>query len=366
MKKILLVDEGEMFRESAATILRMEEYSVLTCDNPADAEKTALKEDLDVILCDSRLGGIGAEELLKRMKKSSKTKNALFLLMTGYEERENVGKYLDLGADSFIAKPFENFELLAAISQAIRKKEEMQEKITKRITEVSNNLTFALPHEFRTPMNQIVFSAKYLKNHTDLLDSNDIKDLSDDIISSADRLMAIIENYVIYSDIISIAGNPKKIAEMQEAATVEPSELLFDSLRAAAKKYERESDLVLGESVAGTAIRISSEKYYIVIKELIDNAFKFSDKGYRVTAESKIEEGKFVFRVQNEGRGMTAEQISQVGAMVQFDRDKFEQQGIGLGLFIAKALIELHSGELILEGEINEGLTVTGKILLYE
>jgi two-component system, sensor histidine kinase and response regulator len=46
------------------------------------------------------------------------------------------------------------------------------------------------------------------------------------------------------------------------------------------------------------------------------------------------------------GRGLTPEQIGQLGGYMQFDRDRYEQQGGGLGLVIAKRLVELHGGEL--------------------
>ena len=65
-----------------------------------------------------------------------------------------------------------------------------------------------------------------------------------------------------------------------------------------------------------------------------------------------------MLEVSDQGRGMAEEQLRQVGAFVQFDRDQYEQQGLGLGLSIARRLVELHQGTLRLESTPGEGTTV--------
>ena len=69
-----------------------------------------------------------------------------------------------------------------------------------------------------------------------------------------------------------------------------------------------------------------------------------------------------VLSVSDCGRGFSTEQIAQIGAYMQFERKFNEQQGLGLGLTIAKRLVELHGGALSIEGKKGEGATVIAKL----
>jgi len=69
-----------------------------------------------------------------------------------------------------------------------------------------------------------------------------------------------------------------------------------------------------------------------------------------------------VLSVSDRGCGFSTEQIKRIGAYVQFDRKMQDQQGLGLGLVIAKRLVELHGGSLSISGEKGAGATVTAKL----
>ncbi|HEX4350335.1 MAG TPA: ATP-binding protein, partial [Verrucomicrobiae bacterium] len=92
------------------------------------------------------------------------------------------------------------------------------------------------------------------------------------------------------------------------------------------------------------------------------NAFKFSDAGLSVRVNLKATANEVEFSVRDDGRGFSTEQISRVGAYMQFERKMQDEQGFGMGLAIAKKLVELHGGELLIESNPGMGSTVTVKL----
>lgn len=365
MKKVLLIDSSEIFLESTSTILKMENFDVYVATNGEEAYQAIIEIQPDLVLSDIIMPGIDGFELLDLVRQNPKTKSLPFIFMTMFTEKSYMRIGMEKGADGFLPKPFECVELLSVIDTQFKKSAMIDEKITQKLAEVGKNLTYALPHEFRTPMNQIVFAAKYLNNYTEDLDVDDIKELADDILKSSNRLIEIIENYVLYSELIAISQNPEKIATLRAYISFEPGMLLVDAARNQAEKYSRSEDLIIEELAENLEIEMASDKYYMIVNELVHNAFKFSTGGTSVILKSTIQDDIFTFSIKDHGRGMTAEQIASIGAMVQFDRHEFEQQGMGLGLYIAKALIELHGGTLQIISKKQEGTEIIGSLFIH-
>ena len=92
---------------------------------------------------------------------------------------------------------------------------------------------------------------------------------------------------------------------------------------------------------------------------MLDNAFKFSKSGSKVEVSNSFNNENVIFQFKDHGRGISKEQLANIGAYQQFERQSFEQQGIGLGLIVSKKLVEFYGGELKLESTYKEQTTVT-------
>ena len=86
------------------------------------------------------------------------------------------------------------------------------------------------------------------------------------------------------------------------------------------------------------------------------------EAGKRVSVTLSALSNGVVLSVTDQGRGFSTEHITKVGAYMQFDRKMQEQQGLGLGLVIARRLTELHGGTLSIQSERGAATTVAVKL----
>jgi len=128
-----------------------------------------------------------------------------------------------------------------------------------------------------------------------------------------------------------------------------------------AEQAGRSSDLKL--ELDSAAASISEEYLGKLAEELTQNALKFSKAGSPVSIALSGSTTGVTLTFNDRGRGFTADQISRIGAYMQFDRRSQEQQGVGLGLVIAKRIAEMHGGSLGISSDPENGTTVTVKFL---
>lgn len=359
MKKILVIDDADFILESTSTLLKFEGYNVFTAQDGLQGIESAVKNKPDMILCDISMPGLDGYGVLERIRKAAETSTTPFIFLTAFTEKQNMRAGMEKGADDFLVKPYSRDELIAAIDAQWKKHNLIEKHVRERVEEVGRNVTYALPHEFRTVLNQVVGSAKYMNSNAGIIPEVEIKELSEDIISSSERLLKITENFLVYVRIQSFASNDEKRKQLRNFRTDEPGAMLSDTADNIAIKYKRREDLKIEEYVDGLSVEISTESFHKICTELLDNAFRFSEKGKIVKMRMWVANDYMFVSLADYGRGMSHEQISNVGAYIQFERSIYEQQGVGLGLVIAKRLIELHDGNFGIISEEGRGTSIT-------
>lgn len=119
MKKVLLIEDDEQLRENIAELLDLYSYEVYTAAEGVSGVELAQKVHPDVIVCDIMMPGMDGYEVLERLSHRPDTSKIPFIYMSAKSERADVRKGMDLGADDYIPKPFEEQELISAIENRI-------------------------------------------------------------------------------------------------------------------------------------------------------------------------------------------------------------------------------------------------------
>jgi CheY-like chemotaxis protein len=349
MKKILVIDDAEFILESTSSLLEFEGYDVITAENGAIGVKKAFESLPDLILCDISMPEMDGFEVLEQIRKNDNTHRIPFIFLTAFNEKSNMRDGMTKGADDYLVKPYTREEIVKAIEAQWSKYNLFQEHVKTKVEEVGKNVTYALPHEFRTAVNEIKGNAGILYNQGDLLNPEELKSLSGDILASVSRLSKITENYLLYIKLDNIkSDNEEYIADSK---TEEPFAIACDIAYNLAEKYSRLSDIQIGKETEAISLKMSSEYFYSLIYELIDNAMKFSKKGDKVLLDSDINDSSFVLKIIDNGIGIDKDKVKNIAALNQFDREKNEQQGLGLGLAISTKIINLHNGKYDIESD---------------
>ena len=176
------------------------------------------------------------------------------------------------------------------------------------------------------------------------------------IHDSGKRLERLIENFLIYAQIELLNADTQKGNSLFQKQTRSPSKLIEEHAVGQARAANRTNDLVL--DLTDQPVPISEDYLARIVDELVQNAFRFSDPGKRVSVKLSGLPNGVVISVTDQGRGFSTEHITRVGAYMQFDRQIQEQQGLGLGLVIARRLAELHGGTLSIQSERGTSTTV--------
>lgn len=128
MKTILIIDDHNEIRENIAEILTLAGYKAFTAENGKKGVEAALREKPSLVVCDVMMPELDGYGVLHLLRKNPDTENIPFIFLTAKSERSDFRKGMEMGADDFITKPFDDIELLNAIEMRLKKYEVLQGK----------------------------------------------------------------------------------------------------------------------------------------------------------------------------------------------------------------------------------------------
>ena len=360
MKRILVIDDEEWLREMIHLALKQRGFDVIESSNGAEGLEKARQELPDLILCDINMEKVDGYLTLASLRNEAPTAAIPFILMTGLADNAGMRHGMELGADDYLAKPFTTDALYAAVEARLKKAQTVRDEAERKLAHLRDNISLMMPHEMRTPLNGILSNAELLAQSAATLKTAEIAEIGQEIHKSSERLTRLIENFLVYAQLELIAADPKNVNALRIGKTEHAASLIREHATAQAIQSNRAKDLSL--DIADLTVPMAAEYLAKITDELVQNAFKFSEPGTPVRVSTGEVFNAVVLSVSDQGRGFSTEQIQRIGAYMQFDRKMNEQQGLGLGLTIAKRLVELHGGVLSIEGKKSEGATIIAKL----
>ncbi|MEI7812698.1 MAG: response regulator [Ignavibacteria bacterium] len=334
-KLILVVEDDSDVLGIIEDILTNNSYRVISASNGKEAVTILQTETPDLILSDILMPCMNGFELLKFVQNSKHTEHIPFVFLTAKTSNSDMRTGMGLGADDYLIKPFRVVELLEMLAVRLKKREAINEQFNK----IKENIAFSVEHELRTPLTPIIGYSGMMNEDVQSLTTEEIKDMSAIILKSALRLHSRIEKFVLFSSLqYELTGlNPNIINN-----TAEDIEDLVNIIAKEERKI-KDGVIELESVIEKSQLKINESCLGICIKELIENACKFSNSNsmIKITGENKSE----FYELSFENTGMEFN-FNQIINITLFNKQDPSFIGSGLGLPIVKKIAEYFSGRL--------------------
>jgi len=213
MPKILIVDDNQQNVDLLVYFLKPQQYDLVTATNGEQALELIEKEKPDIILLDIMLPGINGFEVCESVKTNSQTRFIPVIMITALKELKDKVKALEVGADDFISKPFENIELLTRVKSLLRIKKyhdqleatnkELSEKHKEllQMDQFKEELAHLIVHDMKNPLFVIQGNLQMMSMGISQGSTTILKKYVDRIDRSSQNLLRMVMNIIDISKI---------------------------------------------------------------------------------------------------------------------------------------------------------------------
>jgi two-component system sensor histidine kinase/response regulator len=343
-ERLLIVEDETDVAEMIRYNLEKESYLTIVAYGGAEALEAAELHAPDLVLLDILLPDLSGWEVCRILRESAKSRSIPILMLTALSSEEARIKGLTLGADDFVTKPFSIKELLLRIRKMIDRQHTLKSLLEKE-SEKDMSLRY-LVHELKNSVTVIGgFSALALKKR-------DAQNYLGRINALAKHADSLLNDASLLSRLEMRTGS----LPMDSVDIGSLIEEVVDSFRDLANQRRIEigilgmtSSVVLGNS---SAIRQ-------VLINLLSNAVKFNCDGAKVYIGLSEETRWVHLSVKDEGCGIPQDEMPRIFDRFYRATGSKNIKGAGLGLYIARLLVESMAGKLSLESKPGVGSTFT-------
>jgi len=365
---ILFVEDNKDLRKNAALVLELEGYEVQVARDGREA-LDLLEGGLvpDLIVSDIMMPRMDGYQFFEAVRQIPSLRAVPFIFLTARGSRRDISTGRMMGADDYLVKPFEPEDFLIAVENKLKRTADIRAHAAEGLNDARRMLIQLLSHELRTPLTYVTGGFALLAEELEMQQepgpTDDIRVSLELIQSGTLRLNRLAEQMVLYSQLIS-GYIAQQISELSDELELEF--VVSDAVTLLSKYAETRQvtvDILAAASDAVTMVAGVRDLLTTAFSEIIRNAIQYSHEGGRVEIVIERQGDRAVVVVTDHGLGISkADQENIWNVMIQSDRDRNEQQGIGMGLPIARGIIEAHSGQIELHSAEGEGTQVTVRL----
>ncbi|WGV25160.1 PAS domain-containing sensor histidine kinase [Halotia branconii] len=224
-------------------------------------------------------------------------------------------------------------------------------KQVKQLSEQRANFVSMACHQLRTPLNVVSVSNSLLQKRIDELTIAKTRSLVDHIQTGVEKLSLILNDILLFAQAEAAKVN----------FDVKPLDLIqfCHELVAQVQKSSAENVINFVSQCNSLSANVDQELLERILKNLLDNAIKYSSTGSAVNLQLAYKDEKVIFQIIDRGIGILAADRQRLFEPFYRGNNIKNISGTGLGLSIVKVLVDLHGGQIAIESEVGVGTTVT-------
>jgi len=357
--RVLIVEDESIIALDIQTSLQNAGYQVVSIATNAE-EALSYTADLqpDLVLMDIRLRGeMDGVETAEQIRQ---TWQLPVIFLTAHADENTLSRAKKTQPFGYILKPFEDRELITMIEIALSRHRaetiiQSALKKEKEINELKSRFVSVVSHEFRNPLNTILFSTELLQRYGTQITEEKKETYLERIQGSVKRMNQLLSNVLTVGETeagkLQFNPHPLDIIRFCE-------ELVDEFHIADARKNSisfSHDQTRFSDSFPCLDERLLSH----ILTNLLSNAVKYSLSGKPIEFKLKFNDRSAIFSIQDHGIGIPKSE--QVSLFQSFHRASNAKAipGTGLGLSIVKQCVDLHGGTIAVESEENQGTLFT-------
>ncbi|MDM9586090.1 HAMP domain-containing sensor histidine kinase [Nostoc sp. GT001] len=221
----------------------------------------------------------------------------------------------------------------------------------KQLSELRARFLSMVCHQFRTPLNIVSFSNSLLKEEVDKRTQKKIQPLLDHIQKATEQLSLMLDDILLFSKAESAKLNfePKPLELVQ----------FCQDLVAQMQMIVSQKSINFVSQDSSLTAYIDKKLLEPILKNLLDNAIKYSPSNQEISLELSCQNEKLIFQVKDRGIGILVEDQQRIFEPFYRGSNIDRIPGTGLGLSILKTLVDLHHGQVSVESEVDAGTMFT-------
>ena len=351
--KILIIDDDETMLDSCSQIFAKEVYKTETAEDGETGLQKVKEIKPDLVLVDLKMPGKDGMEVLEELKTIDP--NCVAIVITGYGTLESAVEAMKRGAYDFLPKPFTPDELRIIVRRGLERRRYIMEveSLRQEKEKMRENFISMVSHELRSPLAAVQQNLMVITGG-----------MVGEIPEKANQILLKMRGRI--KELISLIRDWLDLSRIESGEMVtnmEPIDIkgvlcdVVDLLQPLAD--EKKVALSFVGPVESHSIVGNQETLHMLFTNLVHNGIKYCHEGGKVEIVLENKNGRTKVTVKDTGVGIPSEKLPFIFEQFYRVKDGNYVEGSGLGLSIAKKIVEAHACSIDVESELGKGTTFT-------